>query len=345
MSPNGKALLDSGVIIVEEPKRLPTLEGPKLYKRRGFYFIFAPYGGVGEGPQAVLRAKDIRGPYEWRTVLEKGNTDVQAPHQGGYVETPSGEGWFMHFNQTGAYGRILHLQPVLWKGDWPLLGAPISEIAGQPVASYRMPDVCGACVTDWYPQTSDAFNDTALGVQWEWNHNPVDSAWSLSERRGFLRLKALPSRSFLAARNTLTQVHHGSASETTVKLDIAGMTDGQRAGVGLLKSRPCWIGVVQYGGSRHLTYASAGVETRGQTVGNEPVLLRMNIENETARFSYSLDTGKTYLPLGGRAAMRFSWWKGIRPALFSYSASEASRRLGYADFDWINIRQLAPERN
>jgi len=88
----------------------PVLEGPKLYKRHGYYYIFAPIGGVEKGPQAVGRARDIKGPYEWRVVLEPGATAVQGPHQGGYVETPSGEGWFVHFNSTGGFGRIVHLQ-------------------------------------------------------------------------------------------------------------------------------------------------------------------------------------------------------------------------------------------
>ncbi len=105
---------------------LPTLEGPKFYKRDGWYYIFAPFGGVDRGPQAVLRSRSIRGPYEWRVVLAQGNTRVQAPHQGGYVETPSGEGWFLHFNSTGAFGRIDYLEPVHWKDGWPIVGTPVS---------------------------------------------------------------------------------------------------------------------------------------------------------------------------------------------------------------------------
>jgi len=343
MSSDGKTLLDKGTVIVQEPEKLPTLEGPKLIKRHGYYYIFAPYGGVGEGPQAVLRSKNIYGPYEWRTVLEKGNTKIQAPHQGGYVETASGEGWFVHFNQTGAYGRIVYLEPVRWNGDWPLIGEPISETSGQPVASYPMPDSGRSCTPDWQPQTSDDFTDNKLGVQWEWNHNPVDSAWSLTERRGYLRLRALPAKNFLSARNTLTQVHQGSASEWTVKIDFDGMVDGQRAGLGLLKARPSWIGVAQTAGSRRLTFAAAGVETAGPLVKKNSALLRMAIENDTARYFYSVDSGATFIPLGNQTHFRFSWWKGIRPALFSYSIADGSVPRGLADFDWVKIRQLAPK--
>ncbi len=97
MSSDGKSLLDEGKLIVQNRQELPTLEGPKLYKRNGFYYIFAPYGGVGTGSQVVLRSKDIYGPYEFRTVLSQGSTAVNGPHQGGYVETQNGEGWFVHF--------------------------------------------------------------------------------------------------------------------------------------------------------------------------------------------------------------------------------------------------------
>jgi len=182
MSADGKTVLDAGKVIVEEPQRLPVLEGPKLIKRKGFYYIFAPYGGVGEGPQAVLRSRNIYGPYEFRTVLSQGNTRVQAPHQGGYVETPSGQGWFLHFNHTGAYGRIVHLQPVRWEDDWPVMGELLPGAAnGQPVEFYPMPDV-GGTFAAVYPQTSDEFENKTLGLQWEWNHNPMDSRWSLTER-------------------------------------------------------------------------------------------------------------------------------------------------------------------
>jgi beta-xylosidase len=342
MTPDGTRVLDEGKVVVEDPQQLPILEGPKMMKRNGYYYIFAPYGGVEKGPQAVFRSKDIYGPYEWRTVLAKGNTDVQAPHQGGYVETPSGEAWFAHFNSTGAYGRIVHLQPVKWESDWPIMGERISDTTGQPVASYQMPDV-GRTYPPIYPQTSDEFKDKSLGLQWEWNHNPVNTHWSLSERAGFLRLKALSANEFLGARNTLTQVHHGSASETTIKLDASGMSDGQRAGLAMLQVQPNWIGVVQSEGQRRLTFASAGKEMQGPVLTTNTVQLRMHVADQTVRYVYSLDDGKTFTALGDKSTMRFSWWKGARPALFSYTTDPAATK-GHVDVDWVRIKQLVPER-
>ena len=175
MSPDGTRVLDAGKVIVDDPANLPTLEGPKLLKRNGWYYIFAPYGGVEKGPQAVMRSKNIYGPYEVRTVLAQGNTAVQAPHQGGYVETPDGEGWFLHFNSTGAYGRIVHLQPVRWMDDWPYMGELIegSTTTGQPVMSYAMPKVGKASPPVFIqPLTSSmATRGRAMGVE----YNPVNA--------------------------------------------------------------------------------------------------------------------------------------------------------------------------
>lgn len=331
MSVDGTKVLDEGQVIVEDPQRLPTLEGPKLLKRNGYYYIFAPYGGVGTGPQAVLRSKNIYGPYDVRTVLAKGSTNVQGPHQGGYLETPSGQGWFLHFNQTGAYGRILHLQPVRWENDWPVIGNN-----GEPVPSHAMPDV-GRKFPRISPQTSDEFTDAALGLQWEWNHNPVNAQWSFTERPGFLRLKALPAKDLVSARNTLTQVQQTRESEVTTRLIVSAMANGQKAGLAMFGKQPSWIGVTQKDGRRQIMYSEAGVETQGPPVTQESVLLRMHVVDEHVYYTYSLDEGKTFSEMGGKAKMYFSWWKGARPALFTFNVEPNATSGGTADFDWLRV--------
>jgi len=232
MNPEGTAVLDEGQVIARDPQALPTLEGPKLYKRNGYYYIFAPFGGVSAGSQAVLRSKNIYGPYESKTVLAQGATSINGPHQGGYVETPSGEGWFLHFQQRGAYGRIVHMQPVRWMEDWPVMGE-----GGQPVATAKKPDV-GRVYPASEPQTSDEFNTRLLGPQWEWNHNPDNAHWSLSERPGFLRLHAMPADDLLSARKTLTLTPQDPALNAVVLLDVKGMADNQRAGLGMFFQWP-----------------------------------------------------------------------------------------------------------
>ena len=354
MSGDGTRVLDAGKVIVEDPVNLPVLEGPKLLKRNGWYYIFAPYGGVEKGPQAMLRSKNIYGPYEFRTVLAQGNTQVQAPHQGGYVETPKGEGWFLHFNSTGAYGRIVHLQPVRWVDDWPVIGDAIADstTTGQPVMTHAAPDVGRTYPTVFIP-TSDEFTSAPLGVQWEWNHNPQDSNWGLKDGRLYLR--AMRATDFVAARNTLTQILHGPSTTITTRMLVGDMSDGQRAGLGVLQVQPNWIGVVQTAGVRRITWCSAGAQIAGpvvppffgvrvrnlggsqvETAMNDvsSVLLRLSIADEQVSYEYSIDGGEAFVPLGQKVKLRFSWWKGARPALFSFNLDADT---GTAGFDWVHV--------
>ena len=134
-----------------------TIEGPKVYRRDGYVYILAPAGGVTYGDQRALRAKDVHGPYEIRTVCSQGSTPVNGPHQGGLVDTPSGEEWFLHFQDAGMYGRITHLQPVCWKDGWPVIGVdPDGDGCGEPVLTYRKP-AAGAGETPHEPPAADDF--------------------------------------------------------------------------------------------------------------------------------------------------------------------------------------------
>ena len=336
MSADGKRLLDDGIVIADDKVRLPVLEGPKLYKRKGWYYIFAPIGGVEKGQEVVGRSRDIRGPYDWRVALAQGRTDVQGPHQGGYVETPSGQGWFLHFNSTGAFGRIDWLEPVQWRDGWPVIGDAVAgETYGQPVMRHAMPDT-GNPPSDARLQASDDFATVKLGLQWSWNHNPDNALWSLKARPGWLRLTATRAQYLVTARNTLTQILQGPRATFTVRMDAAHLSDGQRAGLALFGVKPAWIGVRRDADGAHIALASAGVETAGPAAGRI-VQLRAEVSpDQSVRFSYSLDDGRSFAPLGEAVPLsRFSWWKGSRPALFSYTTGKA--KAGYADFDWLHV--------
>jgi beta-xylosidase len=117
MSADGTRLLDDGILVFDGHDKNPTIEGPKFYKRNGYYYIFAPAGGVETGWQLALRSRNVYGPYEPRVVLAQGKTQINGPHQGGWVETLPGQPWFIHFQDKGAYGRVVHLQPVRWIDD------------------------------------------------------------------------------------------------------------------------------------------------------------------------------------------------------------------------------------
>ena len=338
MSKDGKHVLDEGKVIVKDSEHLPTLEGPKFYKRNGYYYIFAPFGGVSSGSQAVLRSRQIYGPYEHRVVLAQGTTNINGPHQGGYVETPDGEGWFVHFQSDGAHGRVVHLEPVRWQDDWPMIGVNADGAStGQPIASGPIP-VHKAVSSEQRPQTSDEFNSQELGLQWEWNHNPEDGHWSLSARSGFLRLRPMQAENLLAARDTLTQCMQNNAFEFTVRLDLRSMKAGAHTGLTMFEKSASGLEIVQVGNDRRLSFFHLPDREPGLLVTQETVQLRLNVDGEQVHYSYSLDDGKSFQDLGAATHIRFSWWKGSRPALFAYTTQATDP--GAVDFDWVHYQPL-----
>jgi beta-xylosidase len=338
MSADGKHVLDEGKIIVQDPVHLPTLEGPKFYKRNGYYYIFAPFGGVGTGAQAVLRSRTIYGPYEQRVVLAQGTTNINGPHQGGYVETPDGEGWFVHFQSDGAHGRIVHLEPVQWKDDWPVIGAdPDGGSTGQPVASGPIPDD-PVMPSEQRPQTSDNFNAPKLGFQWEWNHNPDDAHWSLTARPGYLRMTPMFAKDLVSARNTLTQCMQDNAFLFTVRVDLSAMKPGTHAGLAMFEQAASGFEIVQSGNERQLSFFHLPEHDGGIVLTQDVVQLRVRVEGNQARYSYSLDDGKTFQDLGVATPIHFSWWKGARPALFAFTTQPTEA--GVVDFDWVHYQPL-----
>lgn len=330
MSADGKTLLDDGVIVYVGK----IAEGTKIYKRNGYYYLVIPEGGVETGWQTVLRSRDIYGPYERRVVLQKGATDINGPHQGALVELDSGESWFMHFQSAGVIGRVCHLQPVEWVDDWPVIGA-----GGEPVTVYAKPTVAGNHPVR-LPQTSDAFAGPELGLQWQWNHNPVGEGWSLGERPGYLRLKAMRAPELLQARNTLTQKLIGSKGNVCTELSFTQMKAGQRAGLAFLCAREeNWIGVVTEEGGSFLRAVTGGTVFHGPRLAGETVWLKSHIDllGET-RFCFSLD-GITYIPLGGECRMSAGFWKGARVGLFNYTTEEEG---GCADFHGFRYEHDGP---
>jgi len=338
MSADGLHVLDAGRVIVNDPRDLPVLEGPKLYKRNGYYYIFAPFGGVSTGAQAVLRSRNIYGPYEHRVVLAEGSTEINGPHQGGYVETPDGQGWFVHFQSTRGHGRIVHLEPVRWQDDWPVIGeAPRGAITGEPVRTAPMPDDAGGRSLA-RPQTSDEFSSGVLSPQWEWNHNPDGAHWSLTARPGFLRLIPMQADNLLDARDTLTQTMQDDSFEFTVRMDLAGMKAGDHAGLAMFEKDASGLEVVQTGGERRLSYFHLPEQSDGTAIAENVLQLRVRVEGDAARYFYSVDDGRTFLPLGSSTPIHGSWWKGPRPAMFAYTSSATDP--GVVDFDWAHYDPL-----
>jgi len=196
MDPAARHLIGPPHTIFNDPVNHPTAEGPKFYKRGGWYYVFAPAGGVATGWQLALRSRHVLGPYEHRIVLAQGNTPINGPHQGALVHTPVGENWFIHFQELLPYGRIVHLQPVTWTDGWPLIGRRSGQThIGEPVQTDRKPVV----LTDppCAPASSDRFDSAdatsgELAKQWQWHANHQLEWSSLTARPGWLRLRAMP---------------------------------------------------------------------------------------------------------------------------------------------------------
>ena len=329
MSSDGRRLLDEGRMVYEGP----VAEGTKWLKRGGRYYLSIPEGGVRTGWQTLLRADSIYGPYERRVVLEQGSTGVNGPHQGALVDTPDGrEWWFVHFQSVTPLGRVVHLQPARWTDDgWLTIGEDYDGNGiGEPVASYAKPSTA-ADVRPYLPQTSDEFTadglywrgqqQSALGLQWQWCHNPVDSAWSLTAREGWLTLDALRADSLKACRNMLTQKAMGYRGTATTLLDCRGMAEGTCAGLLLMGKTFRGVGVCRDG---------IFTEQDGRRIivsggRHEVVWLRveMNSRINEHRFFYSID-GRTFLPAGEPFMMLDGYWKGIRTGLFCYDAGAGS---------------------
>ena len=311
MSADGRTLLDDGVTVYTGP----VAEGTKWLKRGGYYYLIIPEGGVGTGWQTVLRSKNVYGPYEKRVVLEQGSTGVNGPHQGALVDTPDGEWWFYHFQSTPALGRVVHLQPARWKDDWPLIGVDIDgNGVGEPVSVWTKPHV-NARTKPMLPQTSDDFNSSQLGLQWQWCHNPADDHWSLTERRGWLTLRAQPSPDLKNARNMLTQKSMGYRGEATTVMDCRGIATGTHAGLLCMGREYRGIGVCSEG----IYLECDGQREVVSRKKPSKVWLRVSLDVETNlhQFYYSLD-GRHYTAAGAPFAMHDGNWKGFRVGLYCY---------------------------
>lgn len=330
MSADGKTLLDEGKVIYTGP----VAEGTKFHKRNGYYYLSIPEGGVGEGWQTILRSKNIYGPYEKKVVLERGVTEVNGPHQGALVDTPEGEWWFYHFQLTEPLGRVVHLQPAHWKDDWPVIGVDIDMNGiGEPVKVWTKPHA-KKNVPVAHPQASDDFNSPKLGLQWQFNHNPVNENWSLTEHKGRLTLKAMKAENLRSSRNMVTQKCMGYVSTATTLLDFSGLAEGQRAGLFCLGSLYNGIGVSKADGKCYLYLECNGEYKPVKAISGKKIYLRscLDAKKNTCQLYYSLDN-RHFTPCGESYSLNFGDWKGARVGLYSYNISADG---GKCSFDWFN---------
>ncbi len=192
MTPDGTQTIGEDRVIYDGHEDNVTIEGVKLYKRNGYYYILCPAGGVSTGYQLAMRSENIVGPYEWRVVMHQGNTDINGPHQGAWIDTPDGaEHWFVHFQDVDAYGRVVHLNPLHWNDDWPIIGMDFdNKMCGTPVSAYRKPNLPKQPIST--PVESDNFDSVNLGMQWQWMANSNALWYFCDAANSRLRLFSVP---------------------------------------------------------------------------------------------------------------------------------------------------------
>lgn len=358
MNKEGTAVYDDGIIVFNGQKDHPTMEGPKLYKRNGFYYIFAPAGGVKPGWQVVMRSKNIWGPYQDKITLEQGSTKVNGPHQGAWIDTPSGEDWFIHFQDRYAYGRVVHLQPVKWENDWPVMGQDFDGNGiGEPVAEFKKP-VTAKGNEIAVPQTSDEFNDEALGLQWQWQANPSADWYSLVERPGFMRLKSeahtQADANLWTASRLFLQKFPAAKFQAVTKMELKPGPVGGKAGLVVFGMDYASLFLERTNEGYSIKQAicrkaNAGSEENlivSERANQAEIYFRVSIypQDENAiiprvncDFSYSLN-GRDFKSIGTSFVAREGLWVGAKVGLFCMSPKTGSDRV-FADFDWFRVQK------
>ena len=341
-----------------------TSEGPKFYKRDGYYWIMCPAGGVEMGWQLAMRSKSPYGPYEWKRVMWQGKTDINGPHQGAWVhvevkseklkDNSEDEDWFLHFNDKGAYGRVVYLQPVDWSSGWPMMGNK-----GEPYTKYRKPKSSSNTIAN--PQESDEFNDGIFGKQWQWHAN-YHQFYGMPTADGVMRLYtydlSADFKSLWDVPNLLLQKPTAPSFTATAKVRFASKEDSQYGGL-VMMGRDYSALVIQRQGKsfllqRHTCMGADEGQTETQqtlatlqptdcdTIPYSPAIyidmfLRMKVKDGLCTFSYSLD-GKHFKPAGEPFKMRQGKWIGAKFGFVAECKNRKANR-GWLDVDWIRVER------
>ncbi len=355
MAADGSRLLDEGKTVYENPEKHPTLEGPKFMKRDGMYYILAPAGGVSTGWEVVLRSKHVFGPYEDKIVLEQGRSPINGPHQGALVDTPSGQWWFVHFQEKLPYGRIVHLQPAEWRDGWPVMGVDLDGNGiGEPALTFNKPRVDVKQPTA-IPQTSDEFDgensdtplvkantsapstykegdchpSSKLGLQWQWWANHEDEWCSLKDRAGWLRLFAKPmvKNDLGKSPNLLLQKLPATSFVVETKVDASKVGEGGRAGLTVM-------------GKSHAALAIENdrvvlrIDNQIKASSPDEKMMRLRVamrDGGSCTFSFAGETGD-FKPIGEAFQAVEGIWIGAKVGIFCVGSG------GSADFDYFRFK-------
>lgn len=339
-----------------------TCEGPKIYKRDGWYWVMFPAGGVPTGFQVAMRSKSPFGPYESKVVLAQGKTKINGPHQGAWVHTKFGEDWFLHFQDKEAYGRVVHLQPVTWKDNWPVMGIDKDgDYCGEPVTTYRKPKTSGK-VQVVNPVESDEFSDTRLGLQWQWHAN-YNETFGMPTAFGSYRIYthkvSEKFQNLWEVPNLLLQKTPADKFTATTKIRFTSKDQNQTGGLLMMGLDYSGLVVKRVGNDFQLLQISCKSADKGKPqteqliatlkptavdqIDYQPgthidIYMRMSVNDGKMRFSYSLD-GKKYTKCGTEFTMREGKWIGAKIGFVAYEPGQKTNR-GWIDADWFRVTRM-----
>lgn len=349
-------------IIFDGHQAHETCEGPKFYKRNGYYYIFLPVGGVATGWQVAMRSKTVYGPYEYKDVMAQGSSPINGPHQGAWVDTTTGEDWFLHFQDVGAYGRLVHLQPMKWVNDWPVIGVDKDgDGCGEPVLTYKKPNV-GKTYPICTPQESDEFDGYVLSPQWQWHAN-INEKWAYyAGDQGLMRLYSYPVvpqyNNLFDVANLLMQKTPSDNFTVTTKLTFNPTAKYIGERTGLVVMGLDYAGLILENTNKGLTLSQLACIKADQGTPEQvnasvaltdgTIYLRVkfstNGEKEkeakgstvTCNFSYSID-GKKFQPMGNSFKAKEGKWIGAKVGTFCTRPNITTNDGGWVDVDWFRI--------
>jgi beta-xylosidase len=350
---DGSKATETGRIVYDGHELDPTIEGPKFYKRNGYYYLFAPAGGVSTGWQLILRSKHIYGPYERKVAMDQGKSSVNGPHQGAWVNTQTGEDWFLHFQDKDAYGRVVHLQPMKWLNNWPIIGINADgDGKGEPVTTYKKPNV-GKFYPIETPVESDEFGTSKLGLQWQWQANPQPTWLFTDANKGLLKLYTVKvpdeAKNLWDVPNLLMQKFPADEFMATTKLLFKPnpKLENEKTGLVVMGRSYAQISIKSKKDGLYVVYGVCQSADKGKTESEKEiaklksgtVYFRIKVSTGAkCQFSYSED-GTNFTNVGDEFQATAGQWIGAKIGLFATRDTQTNDS-GIAEYDWFRVQPL-----
>lgn len=349
MNKAGTKTIDAGVMVYDGHQNDPTIEGPKFHKRNGYYYIFAPAGGVSTGWQIVLRSKNVYGTYDRKIVMNQGSSTINGPHQGAWINTTSGEDWFIHFQDKNAYGRVIHLQPMRWKNDWPIIGIDNNNDAiGEPVLVYKKPNIISE-TKEFKPQESDEFNAPKLGLQWQWQAN-TQSGWAFPTSNGCLRMFSVYNSDSINnlwnLPNILTQKLPAEAFTATAKVNFSPKFNNEIFGLVMFGLDYAYVAIEKRENGLFFCYREnfnadknkKEVEIDTHLISGHTFYLQIKMLKDGICYFGFGENENNIIQVSKSFTAKQGKWVGAKLGMFC-NRKNITNDAGYVDVDWFKIEK------